>query len=151
LITVARYVSEDATASQCSNRFEKTLDDSIKHTIWSPEEDARLSAAVAAYGSSWVDVAANVPGRHNDQCRDRWIEQVNPGINKSPWSEEEDRILLDYMRESENTSWKEISERLHNGRTEAMVTWNFFAILWSSKHYFPSVVTDMQFCRRVRT
>ncbi|KAI9574482.1 Homeodomain-like protein [Boletus coccyginus] len=125
---VARHVSEDATPSQCSGRFEKTLDESIKHTIWSPEEDARLSTAVAAYGSSWVDVAANVPGRHNDQCRDRWIEQVKPGINRSPWSEEEDRILLDYMREYENTSWKEISERLHNGRTEAMCR-NRYAVL----------------------
>jgi hypothetical protein len=129
LITVARYVSEDATPSQCSNRFEKTLDESIKRTIWSPEEDARLSAAVAAYGSSWVDVAASVPGRHNDQCRERWTEQVNPGINRSPWSEEQDNFLLDYVREHENASWKEISECLRTGRTEAMVTWHFFAIL----------------------
>ncbi|KAF8450309.1 hypothetical protein L210DRAFT_3684140 [Boletus edulis BED1] len=61
---VARYVSEDVTPSQCSSRFEKTLDESIKHSAWSAEEDARLSAAVAACGSSWVDVAANIPGRH---------------------------------------------------------------------------------------
>lgn len=121
-VIVARYVSEDATPSQCSNRFEKTLDESVKHTAWSPEEEARLRAAVAAYGSSWVDVAAHVPGRHNDQCRDRWTEQVNPSINKSQWSEEEDRFLLHYVREHENLSWKEISERLHTGRTEAMVT-----------------------------
>ncbi|KAF8558784.1 hypothetical protein OG21DRAFT_1454685 [Imleria badia] len=117
---VARYVSEDVTPSQCSNRFQKTLDESIKHTTWSPEEDTRLSAAVAAYGSSWVDVAANIPGRHNDQCRDRWIEQVNPAINKSEWSTEEDRILFDYVHQHENASWKDISERLRNGRTEAM-------------------------------
>ena len=129
MITVARYVSEDATPSQCSNRFEKTLDDSIKRTIWSPQEDARLSATVTAYGSSWVDVAANVPGRHNDQCRERWIEQVNPSINRSPWSEQEDKILLDYVRERENASWKEISACLRTGRTEAMVTRHFFAIL----------------------
>ena len=119
--------------------------------IWSPEEDARLSATVAAYGSSWVDVAASVPGRHNDQCRERWIEQVNPSINRSPWSEEEDKNLLDYVRERENASWKEISECLRTGRTETMVTWHFFAILWPSKHYFPSAVPDIQAYRRVRT
>lgn len=125
-ITVARYVSEDATPSQCSSRFEKTLDDAIKHTAWSPEEDVRLFAAVAAFGSSWVDVAANIPGRHNDQCRDRWNEYVNPNINKSEWLEEEDRLLLGHVREHENASWREISERLGNGRTEAMVMWPSF-------------------------
>ncbi|KAH0840116.1 hypothetical protein J3R83DRAFT_1092 [Lanmaoa asiatica] len=130
---VARCVSEDATPSQCSHRFQRTLDKSIKHTIWTPEEDARLSAAVAAYGSSWVDVAANVPRRHNDQCRDRWTEQLNPNVNRSQWSEEEDRVLLDYVRDHKN-AWKEASERLRNGRTETMVT----------------VVTDVQFCRGLR-
>lgn len=76
-----------------------------------------------------MDVAANVPGRHNDQCRDRWIEQVNPNINKDEWSGEEDRVLLDYVRQHENPSWKEISERLCTGRTETMVTWYFCATL----------------------
>ncbi|KAG9317654.1 Homeodomain-like protein [Chiua virens] len=117
---VARYVSEDATPSQCSTRFQRTLDESIRHTSWTPEEDVRLSAAVAAYGSSWVDVAANVPGRHNDQCRDRWNEQLNPSINRSQWSDEEDKLLLACVRDNTDVSWKEISERLRNGRTENM-------------------------------
>ncbi|KAG6378912.1 hypothetical protein JVT61DRAFT_13196 [Boletus reticuloceps] len=117
---VARYVSEDVTPSQCSSRFEKTLDESITHSAWSAEEDARLSAAVAAYGSSWMDVAANISGRHNDQCRERWTDRVNPSVNKIQWSEEEDQSLLDYVRENENASWKETSEHLGNGRTEDM-------------------------------
>ena len=122
MIAVARYVSEDVTASQCSNRFQKTLDGSIKRTTWTPEEDARLSAAVAAYGSSWVDVAANVPGRHNDQCRERWTDQLNPNINRSEWSEEEDRVLVDGVHAHKNASRTQISEHLRNGRTETMVT-----------------------------
>lgn len=137
MVTVARYVSEDATPSQCSNRFERTLDESIKHTVWSPEEDARLSAAVAVYGSSWVDVAANVPGRHNDQCRERWTEQLNPNINRSQWLEEEDRSLLDYVREHENASWKDISEHLCNGRTETMVMYHFIACYGCQNIIFP--------------
>jgi len=136
---VACYVSEDATPSQCSQRF-KTLDESIKRTNWSAEEDARLSAAVAAYGSSWVDVAANVPGRHSDQCRERWTEQLNPSINKSQWSEEEDKCLLDYMHEHKDASWKVISERLGNGRTQAMCR-NRHAVLQKGMSPGPAMPT----------
>ncbi|KAF9247109.1 Homeodomain-like protein, partial [Melanogaster broomeanus] len=118
---VARYVSEDATPSQCSSRFQRTIDPSITHANWTPEEDSRLRVAVTAYGSSWVDIAAVLPGRHNDQCRDRWTEQVHPAVNRSKWTEVEDGILLDHIHEHEDASWKEIAEQVGNGRTENMV------------------------------
>lgn len=121
VVIVAQYVSEDATPSQCSSRFQKTLDKSIKRSPWAPQEDARLSAAVAAYGSSWVDVAANVPGRHNDQCRERWTDHLDPSINRSQWSKEEDGTLIEYVREQKSASWRQVAEHLRNGRTETMV------------------------------
>ncbi|KIK95648.1 hypothetical protein PAXRUDRAFT_368727 [Paxillus rubicundulus Ve08.2h10] len=117
---VARYVSEDVTPSQCSNRFQRTIDPSLKRVNWTPEEDARLRAAVVAYGSSWIEIAAVLPGRHNDQCRDRWTEQVNPVVNKNKWTDQEDRMLLDYTHKHEDASWKETAEHVGNGRTENM-------------------------------
>jgi hypothetical protein len=109
------------TPSQCSNRFQKTIDPSLKRVNWTPEEDARLRVAVAAYGSSWIHIAAVLPGRHNDQCRDRWTEQVNPAVNKNKWTDQEDGMLLDYTHKHENASWKETAEHVGNGRTENMV------------------------------
>ncbi|KAI6047083.1 Homeodomain-like protein [Pisolithus marmoratus] len=117
---VARYVSEDATPMQCSTRYQRSLDPSVKRVNWTPEEDARLQIAAGAYGQSWVDVAAAMPGRTNDQCRDRWNEQVNPNVNRNPWSPEEDKALLDVVRENENVAWKEVSKLLGTGRTDAM-------------------------------
>ncbi|KAH7888000.1 Homeodomain-like protein [Phlebopus sp. FC_14] len=117
---VARYVSEDATASQCNNRYQHTLDPDIRRAKWTVEEDARLRMAVAAYGPSWVNVAAVLPGRHNDQCRERWNEQVHPAINKTPWTVEEDNKLVDLVRATDTLDWKEISEHLNTGRTENM-------------------------------
>ncbi|KAF9222032.1 hypothetical protein BS17DRAFT_784332 [Gyrodon lividus] len=133
---VARYVSEDVTPSQCSNRFQRTIDPSLKRVHWTPEEDARLRAAVAAYGSSWVDIAAVLPGRHNDQCRDRWTEQVNPAVNRNKWTEQEDRALLECTRQHENANWKEAAEHVGNGRTENMCRTRY-AILQKSLKVVP--------------
>ena len=51
------------------------FDLTIKRGAWSAEEDTRLTMAVEGYGHSWIDVAGAVPGRTNDQCRDRWLER----------------------------------------------------------------------------
>ncbi|KIJ70493.1 hypothetical protein HYDPIDRAFT_23596 [Hydnomerulius pinastri MD-312] len=141
---VARYVSEDATPSQCSNRYQKTIDPSLKRANWTAEEDARLRVAVAAYGSSWVDVAAVLPGRHNDQCRDRWLEQVNPAINKNKWTDEEDKALLNYLREHERASWKEIGERVGNGRTDNMCRSRYALLQRSLKPTIPTFAVNYQ-------
>lgn len=93
----------------------------MKRINWTPEEDARLRTAVAAHGQSWVDVAAAMPGRTNDQCRDRWNDQLNPTINKTLWSPDEDKALLDAVDGNRNATWKEISELLGTSRTDAMV------------------------------
>ncbi|KAL4081961.1 hypothetical protein V8B97DRAFT_139631 [Scleroderma yunnanense] len=125
---VARYVSEDATPTQCSNKYQRTLDPSVTHANWTPEEDARLYAAVTAHGQSWVDVAACMPGRTNHQCRDRWNDQLNPTINKNSWGPDEDKALLDVVREHENATWKEICQLLGTSRTDTMCRSRFFML-----------------------
>ncbi|KAG1892762.1 Homeodomain-like protein [Suillus subluteus] len=118
---VACQVSEDATPSQCQNRYQRTLDPALKHKAWSDEEDSRLRLAVQAYGTSWVYVASVIPGRHNDQCRDRWNDILNPAVTKGRWTEEEDQDLLTTVQQLGTSSWKEISNRLGSGRTDSMV------------------------------
>lgn len=120
--TVACQVSEDATPSQCQNRYQRTLDPALKHKAWSDEEDSRLRLAVQAYGTSWVNVASAIPGRHNDQCRDRWNDILSPAVTKGRWTEEEDQDLLAKIQQLGTSSWKEISNRLGSGRTDSMVT-----------------------------
>lgn len=117
---VACQVSEDATPSQCQNRYQRTLDPALKHKAWSDEEDSRLRLAVQAHGTSWVNVASAIPGRHNDQCRDRWNDILSPAVTKGRWTEEEDQDLLAKIQQLGTSSWKEISNRLGSGRTDSM-------------------------------
>ncbi len=118
---VARYVSEDATASQCQNRYTRTLDPSLRRGAWTKEEDSQLRRAVEVFGRSWVEVCTFVPTRSNEQCRDRWQEALNPGIGKGKWTDVEDSTLLDAYDKLGNTKWKDISLMVGNGRTDNMV------------------------------
>lgn len=126
--SVARYVSEDATASQCQNRYNRTLDPTLKRGVWSPEESERLRLAVAAYGKSWVEVSLLVPGRSSDQCREHWLERANPDLSKGKWTDEDDQALLDAV-DAVGKNWKDVAEYLDNGRSENMVCITLIATL----------------------
>lgn len=120
--TVARVVSPDATAQQCQNRYQRSLDPTLKRGSWSPAEDAKLHLAVSAYGNSWVDVASMMEGRSNEQCRDRWNERLNPKINRGAWTEEEDRLLIGAVEELGEGKWKAVGEKMGNGRKDSAVS-----------------------------
>ncbi|CDO74003.1 hypothetical protein BN946_scf185043.g52 [Trametes cinnabarina] len=117
---VARRVSEDATAAQCQNRYQRTLDPTLKRGPWTPDEDERLKEAVAVFGHSWIDVAVFVEGRNNEQCRDRYQEYLNPSISKGKWTEEQDQALLKAVEQIGLGKWKEVSQVLNIGRTDNM-------------------------------
>jgi hypothetical protein len=119
---VARYVSPEVTAAQCSTRFLRTLDPSLHRGVWSAEEDKRLIDAVAGYGKSWAEVASVVPGRTNEQCRDRWTGTLDPAKIKAKlddWTEESDQALLEAVKSMGN-KWKAIGIKL--GHSTAKVS-----------------------------
>jgi hypothetical protein len=49
------------------------------------------------------------PGRTSKQLREKWANQLNPNINKNPWTREEDRILLTQKLKHGN-QWSKISK-----------------------------------------
>jgi hypothetical protein len=53
-------------------------------------DNQMLTLAVKAYGEnlSWVKVQTQVPGRTDVQCRERWVNILNPALNIGPWTEE---------------------------------------------------------------
>lgn len=65
---------------------------SVVKGAWSAEEDALLLKAIEANGArKWSVLASHLPGRTGKQCRERWHNQLNPDVSKSPWTEDEDR------------------------------------------------------------
>jgi len=83
-----------------------------------------------------VEVASAVPGRHNEQCRDRWNDVLNPAVVKGKWTDEEDQSLLAAIQQLGVPNWKEISNQLGSGRTDSMVRFSFFTETHTSYFYF---------------
>ena len=119
--SVARRVSESVTGAQCQSRWQKCLNPHLKRGAWTEEEDELLRKAVAGFGSSWIHVATAIPGRTNDQCRERWTEHVKVSASKLQWTEEEDNILVESVKELGN-HWKAISFRIGNNKTGPSVS-----------------------------
>ncbi|ELP84481.1 transcription factor MYB59, putative [Entamoeba invadens IP1] len=85
-------------------------------TSWSESEDFLLKQAVETFGDGhWVEVSQHVGTRSRKQCRERYINFVNPDINTAPWKQSEDKIIIDmYMRNG--NKWT-LMNKLLPGRT----------------------------------
>ncbi|KAK7844724.1 transcription factor myb3r-3 [Quercus suber] len=61
---------------------------------WIEDEDKRLKVAVMLFGpKNWNKIAQFVPGRTQVQCRERWVNSLDPSLSWSEWTEEEDSKL----------------------------------------------------------
>lgn len=60
---------------------------------------------------SWIQIANCLPGRRSKQCRERWTNVIDPALNYTPWSEEEEKILIQLQQEQGNR-WAAFEEKL---------------------------------------
>ena len=83
---------------------------------WSREEDSKLFKIVMEQGpSNWPKIAALLPGRNGKQCRERWLTNLSPDVNLSPWSQNEDDKLVE-LHKSYGNKWALMSHQFQ-GRT----------------------------------
>lgn len=112
------------SGQQCLHRW-KAINPAIRRSRWMDEEDAALKAAVAVYGSgNWCHIQRHIPGRTDMQCRERWMNVLNPSLVHGKYSDEE-KVKLTQLVKEFGRKWSLIAEQMP-GRTDnsCLRTWN---------------------------
>ena len=100
------------TPQQILERWTKVLDPTLLKGSWTRHEDETIINFVRHSGTkSWTKLAELLPGRIGKQCRERWINHLDPHLEKGPWTLEEDNLLIKLHAEFGN-HWVKISSFL---------------------------------------
>lgn len=139
---VAEYVGE-RTGQQCLFRWTKSIDPRLKKGRWSAKEDKKLSEAVSRYGiGRWAKISSAVPGRTDSQCRERYMNVLDPSLKHGEWSTEEDQRLMTAVNELGPGKWSEVS-KLVGFRTDSSC-WRRWARLSNPTQVEKYLVTSLR-------
>jgi hypothetical protein len=84
------------TATQVASRWEKCINPILTKGQFTPEEDQLITEFVAQNGIHvWPQITPILPHRTPKQCRERWLNHLDPAITKAPWTGQEDRLIFE--------------------------------------------------------
>ncbi|KAL3492124.1 Homeodomain-like protein [Aspergillus germanicus] len=104
------------TNKDCRKRWYGTAAAKVKKGPWTEAEDDRLRKAIERHGTKWAIVASVVGTRLPDQCSKRWSHAINPEIDHSPWTLQEDQLLIQNVNKHGHY-WQQIVSLYFPGRT----------------------------------
>lgn len=86
---------------------------------WNHDEDIKLLKLINIYNNNkidWNKISYLMKNRTVKQCRERYYNYLNPNVNSSKWTIEEDELLLKLYK-NYNTKWKKYLNHFYNRTT----------------------------------
>ncbi|EJW03115.1 hypothetical protein EDEG_02501 [Edhazardia aedis USNM 41457] len=135
---VSKYV-ETKSAKQCMHKYRAAFQCWLNKGRWTQEEDERLVLAVNEYGAkNWNKISECVRTRNDSQCRERFVNVLDPKVKRDSWSFHEDLKLLEYVRIHGDKNWSAICKHIP-GRTDNQCRRRYlFIVKKNNYHTFTS-------------
>lgn len=98
---------------------------------WTADEDAKLTELVRnqqhkfgkkdheAFKANWKDIARCMKTRTDAGCQARWTVHLDPTVDRSPWTPELDKMLLELYHDKVHNSWSKRAKVLALGKVTA--------------------------------
>jgi hypothetical protein len=100
--------------------------------VWRQEEAEKLVSAVKIYGNKdWKKCSDFIGSRTPKQCRDKWIDCLQPDIKKTSFQEWEDQLII-IQHQIIGNKWSMIASSLP-GRTSSSVKNRWYSNLSKRK------------------
>jgi hypothetical protein len=109
--------------AQCRQRWSNVLVPGLKKGVWEPREDEILVQQAQKQLRECLEQGKTakiecvkfknvIPGRTAEQCRERWVNHLNPEISREPWTRIEDETILRLYQEMPQ-KWAAIAKHIH--------------------------------------
>ncbi|OHT00772.1 Myb-like DNA-binding domain containing protein [Tritrichomonas foetus] len=102
-----------------------------RRRVFSVKEDRAIIKIVNStkFNNNWESVAKAIPWRTPRQCRDRWTYYLSPANNFSPFSVDEDKMIIEKVNEY-GTKWATIAKTM-TGRSDNSIKNRWYSKLKS--------------------
>ena len=85
----------------------------FRRCIYTLTQDKLLTKSVKENkGRNWKKICEAVPGKTASQCLHRWQKVLDPELVKGPWSEEEDKKVIELVEKYGPERWSHIASFL---------------------------------------
>ena len=129
ILALSKKIYKNSNQTKTANEKEKPKNPKRKiRVLWKPKEDQKLIELVNKHGFKWTFISKFMRGRSDKQIRDRYINNLKPGIkNNNYWSIEEDEKIVSLCHQY-GKKWAKIAKHLP-GRSECQIKNRFYQVL----------------------
>lgn len=111
-------------------------------TKWTPEEDQLLKTLCMRRRCNWNLIQRKFPSKSLAALQRRWANKLDPAINKSRWTHEEDELIVQLHTEI-GGDWKAIASKLQ-GRPSTSVKNRYYGALKRRSPVQPFPIVEVE-------